>query len=73
VAGLISGSDVLAARRSIEGEFLIVPEQACLKSGHVFLDDMTLGDLEDELEIPVAHGGPSLPIMLRKALELINK
>jgi NifB/MoaA-like Fe-S oxidoreductase len=70
VAGLISGGDVLAARQSIEGNFLIVPEQACLKSGNVFLDDLTIEDLEDRLQIPVSHGGPSLSSMIGRAKEL---
>jgi putative radical SAM enzyme (TIGR03279 family) len=70
VAGLIAGGDVLAARQSIEGDFLIVPEQACLKSGQVFLDDLTIDDLKSELQMPAAHGGPSLLTMLRTAEEL---
>ena len=32
---------MLAARPSVEGDLLIVP-QACLKSGNVFIDDLTL-------------------------------
>ncbi|MEK6289131.1 MAG: DUF512 domain-containing protein [Acidobacteriota bacterium] len=70
VAGLISGGDVMAARRSIDGNFLIVPEQACLKSGNVFLDDLTLEDLERQLQMPVSHGGPSLSSMIGNAIEL---
>lgn len=70
VAGLLSGGDVLRAREEISGEFLIVPEQACLKSAHVFLDDMTIEDLEGELNVPVRHGGPSLMSMLSTAIEL---
>ena len=67
VAGLIAGGDLLAARHSIEGNFLIVPEQACLKSGHIFLDDMSLEDLERELGLPVSHGGPSLQSTIERA------
>lgn len=70
VAGLMAGGDLLAARGSLVGDFLIVPEQACLKSGHVFLDDLTVEGLERELGIPVGHGGPSLASMLAKAIEL---
>jgi putative radical SAM enzyme (TIGR03279 family) len=73
VAGLIAGGDVLTARQSIDGNFLIVPEQACLKSGHVFLDDMTIDDLKSELQMPVAHGGPSLLTMLRTAEQLSKR
>ena len=70
VAGLIAGSDVLAARDSIDGDFLIVPEQACLKSGNVFLDDLTLADLEDKFQVPASHGGSSLLSLIGNALEL---
>ena len=70
VAGLIGGSDILKAKDSFEGDFLIVPEQACLKSGHVFLDDLTLDDLRQNLGIPVAHGGPSLRSMIETAHHL---
>ncbi|HYP26408.1 MAG TPA: DUF512 domain-containing protein [Blastocatellia bacterium] len=67
VAGLLAGGDLLAARDSIEGHFLIVPEQACLKSGNIFLDDLTLEDLGRGLSMPVAHGGPSLKSMILHA------
>jgi len=70
VAGLIAGGDVLADREAISGNFLIVPEQACLKAGNVFLDDLTIEDLEEQLQIPVSHGGPSLSSMIAKAKQL---
>lgn len=70
VAGLLAGSDVLKARDEVRGSFLIVPEQSCLKSSHVFLDDMTVEDLEKELELPVSHGGPSFQTMLERATAL---
>ncbi|HEY9230733.1 MAG TPA: hypothetical protein VIS78_01265, partial [Blastocatellia bacterium] len=50
--------------------FVIVPEQACLKSGHIFLDDMTLDDLEQQLGMPLAHGGPTLATMIEQARQL---
>jgi putative radical SAM enzyme (TIGR03279 family) len=70
VAGLIAGGDLIAARDSFEGEFLIVPEQSCLKSGHIFLDDMTVEDVAAKLGIPVAHGGPSLASLVERAAGL---
>jgi len=73
VAGLIAGSDLLAARGSLEGNFLIVPEQACLKSGHIFLDDLSLEDLERELRLPVAHGGSSLSSTIERAIDLESR
>lgn len=72
VAGLIAGSDLLAARDKLDGRFLIVPEQACLKNCDTFLDDMTISDLENRLGIPVAHGGPSIKSMLDSAYTLSN-
>lgn len=70
VAGLVAGSDFLRERESFEGDFLIVPEQACLKQGNVFLDDLTLDDLEHELQMPVSHGGASMLDMIERASEL---
>jgi putative radical SAM enzyme (TIGR03279 family) len=67
VAGLIAGGDLLAARDRFEGDFLIVPEQACLKSGQIFLDDLSLEDLEQQLQIPIAHGGASFASLIERA------
>jgi putative radical SAM enzyme (TIGR03279 family) len=73
VAGLIGGRDILRASDSFEGGFLIVPEQACLKSGHIFLDDLSLEDLERELGLPVAHGGGSLKSLVERACQLQSR
>jgi NifB/MoaA-like Fe-S oxidoreductase len=73
VAGLLAGGDFLAARDSFDGDFVIVPEQACLKQGRMFLDNLAIDDLERELGLPVAHGGPSLSTMLEKAAELWSR
>ncbi|MGH9763545.1 MAG: DUF512 domain-containing protein, partial [Blastocatellia bacterium] len=73
VAGLVAGGDILAARDSFKGDFLIVPEQSCLKSSHIFLDDKSLEDLEQELGIPVAHGGDSLESTINRARALISR
>ena len=70
VAGLIAGGDLLRARKSFEGDFLIVPEQACLKQGHIFLDDLSLEEVEKETGLPIAHGGPSLQSLIERASDL---
>jgi putative radical SAM enzyme (TIGR03279 family) len=70
VAGLLTGGDLVAAQDSIEGNFLIVPEQSCLKSGHIFLDDLSLADLERKLNLPVAHGGASLISLVEQSNSL---
>jgi putative radical SAM enzyme (TIGR03279 family) len=73
VAGLVAGGDLIKARDGIQGDFLVVPEQSCLKSGNVFLDDLTLKTLEQSLGIPVGHGGPSLKSLLQIAKQLESK
>lgn len=73
VAGLLAGGDFIKARERFEGDFVIVPEQACLKSGHIFLDDLTLEGLEEKLGCPVAHGGASLQSMIKAAVELQSR
>ncbi len=73
VAGLIGGRDFLSARDEFEGDFLIVPEQSCLKSGNIFLDDFCLEDLERELGVPVSHGGGSIVSLIEKARDLESK
>ena len=67
VAGLLAGGDFVKAQDSFAGDFLLVPEQACLKSGHIFLDDLTLADVEERLSIPVAHSGETFSDMLERA------
>jgi putative radical SAM enzyme (TIGR03279 family) len=73
VAGLIAGGDLLAARESFEGNFLMVPEQACLKSGHIFLDDLSVESIERELGLAVAHAGSSLAGMIQRARDLESR
>ena len=68
VAGLLCGRDILAAHKSLEGDFVIVPKEACLKDGRIFLDDITLEDLERELRRPVIHGGGTLLEMIKHAV-----
>ena len=70
VAGLLAGSDILASRDAVVGSFLIVPEQSCLKSGNTFLDDLTVQNIRDELNIGVTHGGGSLASLVEQARSL---
>ncbi|MBP7866792.1 MAG: DUF512 domain-containing protein [Acidobacteria bacterium] len=58
VAGLLSGSDLLAAARGVDaGEFLGVPS-SCLNADGRFLDNRTLDDLERETGFPVTACAP---------------
>jgi putative radical SAM enzyme (TIGR03279 family) len=60
VAGLLAGKDLLRARDSFEGNFVVVPEQACLKAGQIFLDDLSVGDVQNGLGLRVVSSGLSL-------------
>lgn len=53
VAGLLGGSDLLAERERVVGDFLVVPADALRSHDKVFLDGMALTELEAELGIPV--------------------
>jgi putative radical SAM enzyme (TIGR03279 family) len=53
VSGLLTGGDILAAVSGRDvGECLFIPG-AALREDHVFLDDMTLMELETKLGLPV--------------------
>ncbi len=54
VSGLLTGQDLLAQLKGKPlGEKLLLPQNV-LKSGEtVFLDDMTLADLEKALQVPI--------------------
>ncbi len=53
VAGLLTGSDLLAARSDVRGDFVIIPSSAVKSDDSLLLDGMKLIDLEQELGSPV--------------------
>ncbi|MCA1635569.1 MAG: DUF512 domain-containing protein [Acidobacteria bacterium] len=53
VAGLITGSCVLASRQALEGDFVILPQTAHKSDEPVMLDGMRLDELERQLGLPV--------------------
>ena len=53
VAGLVTGRDVLAARASVEGDFVIAPSVMFKSDEPVMLDGMTHAELEAGLGLPV--------------------
>ena len=54
VAGLLTGSDLLAALKDRElGDILYIPAVAVRHEGHIFLDDMTVEELSDSLGVPI--------------------
>ncbi|MBA3239873.1 MAG: DUF512 domain-containing protein [Acidobacteria bacterium] len=53
VAGLMTGSCVLASRPSLVGDFVIIPQTAHKSDEPVMLDGMRLDELEQQLGLPV--------------------
>ena len=53
VAGLITGRDVLAARGSIEGDFVVLPSVSFKSDEPVMLDGTTHEELQRQLGLPV--------------------
>jgi len=53
VAGLVTGGDLVSARGEIRGEFVIIPRQMLKSDGDIFLDGLTLQDVEREIGLPV--------------------
>ncbi len=53
VAGLITGSDILAMREQIKGDFVIMPATVLKSDEAIMLDGMTLEDFERQLGLPV--------------------
>jgi len=54
VAGLVTGADLIAQLRGKDlGERLLIPDSMLRHGENVFLDDVTLDDVERELGVPV--------------------
>ncbi len=58
VSGLLTGQDILAQLKGKDlGDRLLLPENLLRRGEQVFLDDMTVKELEDALQIPIAITG----------------
>lgn len=53
VAGLLTGSDLLAARSHVRGDFVIIPASTVKPDESLLLDGMKLTELEEKLVYPV--------------------
>ena len=53
VAGLLTGRDLLSARAKVKGEFVVIPRQMLKSDEEIMLDGMRLGDVAQELGVPV--------------------
>jgi putative radical SAM enzyme (TIGR03279 family) len=53
VAGLLTGSDYLAARDRVEGDFVIIPAASVKSDEKIMLDGMSFAELESGMGLPV--------------------
>ena len=58
VAGLLTGSDFIAALKGrIHGDFVVLPSESMVGDDYLFLDDLTIKDVERELGVEVIPSG----------------
>jgi putative radical SAM enzyme (TIGR03279 family) len=58
VAGLLTGSDFIAALKgNVYGDFVVLPSECMVGDDYLFLDDLTIKDVERELGIEVIPSG----------------
>jgi len=58
VAGLLTGSDFIQALKGrVHGEFVVIPSECMVGDDYLFLDDLTVKDVERELGVPVVPSG----------------
>jgi putative radical SAM enzyme (TIGR03279 family) len=67
VAGLLTGQDVLAGLRGRNlGDAVLIPSTMLRRGEDVFLDDMTVGQLSEKLEVPVTPVAPDAESLWRE-------
>jgi putative radical SAM enzyme (TIGR03279 family) len=58
VAGLLTGSDfIMALKGRVYGDFVVLPSESMVGDDYLFLDDLTLKDVERELGVEVIPSG----------------
>jgi len=58
VAGLLTGSDFISALKGrVYGDFVVVPSECMIGDDYLFLDDLTIKDVERELGVEVVPSG----------------
>ena len=58
VAGLLTGSDFISALRgNVYGDFVVLPSECMIAEERLFLDDLTIKDVERELGVRVVPSG----------------
>jgi len=58
VAGLLTGSDFISELRGkVHGDFVVLPSESMIGDDYLFLDDLTLKDVEKELGVEIVPSG----------------
>ena len=58
VAGLLTGGDFIAALKGkVHGDFVVLPSECMIGDDYLFLDDLTIKDVERELGVEVIPSG----------------
>src|SRR5256712_2885547 len=58
VAGLLTGSDFISALKGkVHGDFVVLPSESMIGDDYLFLDDLTIKDVERELGVEVIPSG----------------
>ena len=58
VAGLLTGSDFISALKgNVHGDFVVLPSESMVGDDYLFLDDLTLKDVERELGVEIVPSG----------------
>ena len=71
VAGLLTGSDFVdGLKGNIRGDLLVLPSESMIGEEGLFLDDMTLADVERELDVRTVRSGYTADEFLETLLGL---
>jgi NifB/MoaA-like Fe-S oxidoreductase len=58
VAGLLTGSDFIKALKGrVHGDFVVLPSESMIGDDYLFLDDLTIKDVERELGVEIIPSG----------------
>lgn len=69
VAGLLTGSDFIAALKgNVYGDFVVLPSESMIGDDYVFLDDLTIKDVEGALGVEVVPSGYDARDFVREML-----
>jgi len=67
VAGLLTGTDFIAALKdNVHGDLVVLPSEAMAGDDYLFLDDLTLKDVEKQLGVEVIPSGYDARDFVRK-------